>query len=53
MPEWWFEATLASVVFGTFFIIWVALPPRTGESDLGSKVRRWVLRLMGRSSTGA
>ena len=53
MPEGWFEATLASVVFGTFFIIWVVLPPRMGESDLGSRVRRWILRLMGRSSTGA
>ena len=53
MPEWWFEATLASVVFGTFFIIWVVLPPRMGESDLGSKVRGWILRLMGRPPGGA
>ena len=39
MPEWWLEATLPAVVFGLLFLVWVALPPRPGESDIGSRIR--------------
>ena len=39
MPEWWLEATLPTVVFGTLFVVWVVLPGRAGENDLGSKIR--------------
>ena len=39
MPEWWLEATLPSVVFGTLFIVWVVLPGRSGETDLGTRIR--------------
>ena len=39
MPEWWLEAVLPGVVFTLMFVIWVALPPRQGEEDLGSRVR--------------
>ena len=39
MPEWWLEATLPVVVFGILLVVWVALPARPGESDIGSKIR--------------
>ncbi len=42
MPEWWLEAVLPGVVFSVLFGVWVALPPRSGESDLGSKVRKLI-----------
>jgi hypothetical protein len=42
MPEWWLEAVLPGVVFTTLFIVWVALPARSGETDLGSKLRRLI-----------
>ena len=42
MPEWWLEAVLPGVVFSVLFGVWIALPPRPGESDLGSKVRRLI-----------
>ena len=45
MPEWWLEAVLPGVVFTLLFIVWVALPPREGETDLGSRIRR---RIVGR-----
>ena len=44
MPSWWFEATLATSVFGGLFLMWVILPPRLGEDDFGSRVREWILR---------
>ena len=40
MPEWWLEAVLPAAVFGTLFILWIALPSRAGEVDLGSKIRQ-------------
>ena len=39
MPEWWLEATLPGVVFGLLFLVWIALPPGPGESDIGSRIR--------------
>ena len=44
MPSWWFEATLPAVVFGIFFALWVVLPSRMGEEDLGSKIRERLRR---------
>ena len=44
MPSWWFEATLAVVVFGALFAVWVALPPRLGEEDLASRLRDWIVK---------
>lgn len=42
MPEWWLEAVLPGVVFTLLFLVWVGIPPRPGESDLGSKLRRFI-----------
>lgn len=42
MPEWWLEAVLPGVVFSLLFVVWVALPARPGESDLGSKLRKLI-----------
>ena len=39
MPEWWLEAVLPAAVFGTLFLLWIILPNRPGEIDLGSKIR--------------
>ena len=39
MPEWWLEAALPVIVFGTLFVVWVVLPPRPGEEDLASRIR--------------
>jgi len=39
MPSWWLEATLPAVVFGILFVVWVVLPSRPGQEDLGSKIR--------------
>jgi hypothetical protein len=44
MPDWWFEAALLMVVFGTLFVVWVVLPPPAGETDLASKIRDWIRR---------
>lgn len=44
MPEWWLEAVLPGVVFTLLFVVWVALPPRSGEADLGSRLRRLIRR---------
>lgn len=42
MPEWWLEAVLPGVVFSLLLVVWVAIPPRDGESDLGSRLRRMI-----------
>ena len=39
MPSWWLEATLPGAVFGALFLLWIAIPNRSGEGDLGSKIR--------------
>ena len=39
MPSWWLEAALPAAVFGALFVIWVVLPSRPGEVDLGSRIR--------------
>jgi hypothetical protein len=39
MPDWWLEATLPTVAFLALFVLWIVLPARPGESDLGSKIR--------------
>ena len=39
MPEWWLEAMLPGITFTVLFIIWVVLPSRPGESDIGAKIR--------------
>ena len=39
MPSWWLEAALPAAVFGTLFVLWVVLPIRSGDADLGSKIR--------------
>ena len=44
MPEWWLEATLPAIVFGSLFVIWVTLAALPGEVDLGSRLRDWILR---------
>ena len=44
MPEWWLEAVLPGVVFTLLFVVWVALPPRDGETDLGARLRRLIRR---------
>ncbi len=44
LPEWWLEATLPTVVFGILFIVWVAIPPKTGEEDIASKIRDFITR---------
>ena len=44
MPEWWLEALLPSLVFGTLLVVWIVLPPRPDESDLGSKIRKILWR---------
>lgn len=40
MPEWWLEAVLPGAVFTTMFVLWIALPNRSDEPDLGSRIRR-------------
>lgn len=44
MPEWWFEAALPALVFGSLFILWVVLPEPEGEIDLGSRIRNFFKR---------
>jgi len=44
MPDWWLEAALPAVVFGTLLVIWVLLPPRDGEEDLASRIRERIFR---------
>lgn len=44
MPSWWFEATLPSVAFVVMFVLWVVLPGRPGERDLGSRIRDRIWR---------
>ena len=39
MPSGSFEVALFSLVFGAMFLVWVILPPRPGETDLGSRIR--------------
>jgi len=39
MPDWWMEATLPTVVFGIFIVLWVAIPAPDGESDFASRLR--------------
>ncbi len=34
-----FEVALFCLVFGALFLIWIVLPPREGETDLGSRIR--------------
>ncbi len=41
MPEWWLEAMLPGITFTLLFIIWIVLPSRPEESDIGSKIRRF------------
>ena len=48
MPSWWFEPTLALVVFGALFAMWVALPARLGEEDLAGRIRDWIVQRTGR-----
>ena len=43
MPEWWLEAVVPGIVFGTMLALWVILPAREGEWDFGARIR-WVLR---------
>ena len=33
------EAILPPVVFGAMLVLWIVLPSRTGENDLGDKIR--------------
>ena len=33
------EAIVPLVVFGAMLVLWIALPSRTGENDLGDKIR--------------
>ena len=42
MPEWWLEFTLPAVVYTILFVVWVVLPSRPGEVDLGSKIRDYL-----------
>jgi len=42
LPEWWLEALLPAVVFGTLFFIWVALPVQAGEVDIASRIRDFI-----------
>ena len=44
MPEWWLEAMLPGVVFALMFVIWVVLPARPGDRDLGSRIRNLLWR---------
>ena len=37
------EAILPLTVFGTLLILWIALPGRVGEDDLGAKIRNLLL----------
>ena len=38
------EAILGAVAFVALFGLWVVLPSRTGEEDLGSKIRERLRR---------
>ena len=38
------EAILPFAVFGTLLILWILLPNRSGEDDLGSKIRNFLLK---------
>ena len=47
MPSWWLEAALPAAVFVALFVIWVVLPSRPGEVDLGSRIRSLLGRRIG------
>ena len=44
MPDWWLEAALPAAVFGALLAIWVLSPPREGEEDLASRIRKRIFR---------
>ena len=44
LPEWWFEAALPSAVFGMLFVLWVLIPSKNDEVDLGSRIRDFFAR---------
>jgi hypothetical protein len=48
MPSWWLEATVPGLVFGTMLIVWIVIPARPGQTDLGLKVRDHIRRLVQR-----
>jgi hypothetical protein len=39
MPEWWLEATVPGLIFALLLVLWIAIPGRPGEDDLGSRIR--------------
>ena len=39
MPEWWLEATVPGLIFSLLLVLWIAIPARPGEEDLGSRIR--------------
>ena len=43
------EVWLPLAVFGGLFLLWVALPSRPGDTDLGSKIRDLVWRRKSKS----
>ena len=38
------EAILPLAVFGIMLVIWIALPARSGDNDLGNRVRVFLFR---------
>ena len=41
------EAALPAIVFLILFVVWVALPARPGEVNLGSKIRQeWLIPII-------
>ena len=37
------EAILPLAVFGTLMLLWIVLPGREGEEDIGSRIRGFLL----------